>query len=266
MSHVIRDASRRLAGTVLPPALFLVVLVGVWHAVTVAFQLPRYLVPSPSAVWQAAVEKSDRLVSATGLTAAAAVAGFVLSLAVGTTIAFAFSQSRLLRSACYPYAIFLQTVPIVAMAPIVITWFGYGFRSVVLVSFVISLFPIIANATVGLISVDREFQELFQLLDATRWQTFSKLRLPNAVPWVIAGARTSSGLAVIGGIVGEFFAGYGSKRFGLGYLIRQTSEQARTDELFAAVIASTVLGIGIFAAVNVIGSTLLARWNVREGS
>lgn len=255
---------RRFVRDIVPPTLFLIVLIAAWHAATIAFRLPPYLVPKPVAVWNVAVERFDRLTSATGLTAAAALAGFGMSLVGGTVIAFAFSQSRLLRSSCQPYAVFLQTVPIVAIAPIIITWFGYGFRSVVLVSFVISLFPIITNATTGLLAVDRELSELFQLLNATRWQTFSRLRLPNAVPWVVAGARTSSGLAVIGAIVGEFFAGYGSNRYGLGYLIRQTSEQARTDELFAAVIASTLLGIAIFSSVNLVSSTVLARWNVRE--
>lgn len=255
---------QRLIRDVVPPLVFLVVVIAGWHAATVAFHIPQYLVPKPLAVWSVTVERFDRLASATGLTAAAALAGFGMSVVIGTTVAFAFSQSRLLRSSCQPYAVFLQTVPIVAIAPIIITWFGYGFRSVVLVSFVISLFPIITNATTGLISVDRELSELFQLLNATRWQTFSRLRLPNAVPWVVAGARTSSGLAVIGAIVGEFFAGYGSNRYGLGYLIRQTSEQARTDELFAAVIASTLLGIAIFSGVNLVSGTLLARWNVRE--
>jgi NitT/TauT family transport system permease protein len=243
--------------------LFLVLFVAAWHLATILFRLPPYLVPTPAAVARAAAEKFDRLVSALALTAGAAAGGFAMSLAAGTVIAFAFSQSRIIRSGCYPYAIFLQTVPIVAIAPIIITWFGYGFRSVVLVSFVISLFPIITNATSGLLSVDRELLELFQLYNATRWQTFSRLRLPNSVPWLIAGARTSSGLAVIGAIVGEFFAGYGNNRFGLGYLIRLTSEQARTDELFAAVIASTVLGIGIFALVNVLGRTVLGRWSLR---
>lgn len=255
---------RRVLWELLPPVAFLgLVLLG-WQLATLLFRLPPYLVPTPGAVWQAAAQKWDRLASATGLTAAAALGGFGLSLLCGTAIAFAFSQSRFIRQSCYPYAIFLQTVPIVAVAPLIITWFGYGFRSVVIVSFVISLFPIITNVTSGLLAVERELLELFQLYGATRGQTLLKLRMPNAVPWLLAGARTSSGLAVIGGIVGEFFAGYGSNRYGLGYLIRQTSEQARTDELFAAVIASTLLGIAIFTTVNVIGRTALRRWSGRE--
>ncbi len=244
----------------LPPLVFLAAFVGVWHLAAAAFRLPSYLVPRPGAVLRAAVERFDVLSSATLLTAGAALGGFAASLVAGTLVAFGFSQSALVRRCGYPYALFLQTVPIVAIAPIIIMWFGYGVRSVVIVAFILSLFPIVTNGTTGLLAVDRELLELFRLHGASRAQTLLKLRLPNAVPWLLTGARTSSGLAVIGAIVGEFFAGYGSRRFGLGYLIRQTSEQARADLLFAAVIASTLLGIAIFGAVSLAGATVFARW------
>ncbi len=245
---------------VLPPLLLLVAVLTIWQIATWFFNTPVYLLPSPLQVIEAADEQFPKLANSTWNTAQGAACGFGLSVLVGTMIAFAFSQSRAIRSSCYPYAIFLQTVPIIAIAPLIITWFGTGFQSVVIVSFIISLFPVITNATTGMLAVDPNLLDLFQLNNASRWQVLTKLRLPNAVPHVITGAKTASGLAVIGSIVGEFFAGYGTDEFGLGYLILQTSAQLKTSELFAAVIASTVLGIAIFSAVSLTGATILSRW------
>jgi NitT/TauT family transport system permease protein len=159
----------------------------------------------------------------------------------------------------FPYAIFLQTVPIVAVAPLIVIWFGAGFPSVVLVSFVLSVFPILSNAVTGLVRVDPELLELFQIHNATRWQILTKLRLPHAVPMVVAGAKVSSGLTVIGAIVGEFFAGYGAQTPGLGYLILQSSGQLRTELLFACVAASTLLGLSVFLATGLVAKLVLAR-------
>lgn len=151
-------------------------------------------------------------------------------------------------------------MPIVAIAPLIVVWFGYGFQSVALIAFIISLFPIITNATTGLTSIDRDLVDLFELHSANRWQVLFKLRLPSAVPYLVTGARVSSGMAVIGAIVGEFFAGYGGSQDGLGYVIMRATNLLKTDELFAAVIASTALGMAVFAVVNIAGATVLSRW------
>jgi NitT/TauT family transport system permease protein len=244
----------------LPPLLFFVLVVALWQLAVWWFDPPRFLVPRPWRVARVGIEIAPRIAEATVLTATAAVCGFLSSLIVGAGIGFVFSQSAAIRRSCFPYAIFLQTVPIVAIAPLIITWSGYGLRSVILVAGVVSLFPIITNATAGLLGVDPALLELFQLHNASRWQLLMKLRLPNAVPHLVTGAKTSSGLAVVGAIVGEFFVGAGMGRFGLGYLIRQKLELLKTDESFAAVIASAVLGVAIFAAVNLAGATVLSRW------
>jgi NitT/TauT family transport system permease protein len=251
---------RELALQIAGPVVVLLLIGGVWHGCIVAFDLKPFLLPGPLQVLEAATSNAGKIAAATGRTALAAVGGFLASLAVGTLIACGFSQSKLIRTSCYPYAIFLQTVPIVAIAPLIITWFGSGFRSVVIVAFIISLFPVITNATAGMLAIDRDLNDLFRLHRASRRQVWLKLRLPNSVPHILTGARTSSGLAVIGAIVGEFFAGYGSEHYGLGYLILQTSNQLRTAELFACVIASTLLGIAIFVSMGVIHVTILRRW------
>ncbi len=252
--------ARRLAALVLPPlAVFLAVL-AVWHVVTVRFDVPEYVVPPPGGVLDAAVKSGAKLARAAWLTGAAALCGLAVSVVVGVLVAFAFSQARLVRRAFYPYAIFLQTVPIVAIAPVIVIWVGQEFRSVVLVAHIVSLFPIITNTTQGLTSVDRNLLELFRIHNASRLQVLLRLRFPNAVPNTMTGIKTSSGLAVIGAIVGEFFTGYGESGQGLGFLIQLWGGQLRTAELFAAIFASTLLGLVIFAAASLVEDLIASRW------
>ena len=246
-----------------PIAVFACVLL-VWHFA--AQQSTPLVLPAPAAVWKAAVERSDLFLQAAWITGAAALCGLGSSIITGTLVAFAFSQSRHIRSAFYPYAIFLQTVPIVAIAPLVIIWFGHGFHSVVIVSFIISLFPIITNTTTGLLQVDSNLQDLFRLHDASWLQMLLKLRLPAAVPYLIAGIRISAAIAVVGAIVGEFFVGFQADNFGLGYLIRTKNTEMKIDQLFAAVIASTLLGVIVFTVVTVTGNWILNRWYSETGS
>jgi len=255
---------RRALAFLLPPIAMFVVFVLAWHAAVIAFDWKPFLVPSPGVVAKTFFEKRETLAKAAGLTAAGAACGFATSFIVGLVIALVFSQSAAVRRALYPYAIFLQTVPIVAIAPLIVLWSGAGFRSVVIVSFIIGLFPIITNATAGLTSVDRSLVELFEVNNATRWQILFRLRLPNAIPNLVTGAKISSGLSVIGTVIGEFVAGYGTQNFGLGYLIVMTSGQLRTPELFAAVFTSTLLGLAIFVTVAFVGDLIVARWSDRR--
>jgi NitT/TauT family transport system permease protein len=254
----------RILRAALPPTLLFVIVIAAWHFLVSWFGIKAFLVPKPLGVWEAAVERQHELLVAIGLTSAAALCGFLSSLLIGSLTACVFSQSRVVRSSCYPYAIFLQTVPIVAVAPIIVVWFGAGFHSVVLVSFMISLFPIVTNGTTGMLAVDPDLLDLFRLYRASRWQVLWKLRLPHSVPYLVAGARTSSGMAVVGAIVGEFFAGNLAERHGLGYMILQGT-QFSTARLFAAVIASTLLGITIFGVSTIAGTTVLSRWSDPKG-
>ena len=245
---------------VIPPLVLFILLLFVWQGLVDAYRIKPYLLPSPWAV--AAALKTDAVIlqRAIWYTGSAAFFGFLSSLVLGTIIAFAFSQSRMLRSAGYPYFIFLQTVPIVAIAPLIVRWCGNGYQSVVLVAGILSLFPILTNATQGLLDIDPDLFDLFRLNNASRWQVLFKLRFPSAVPSICAGARTSSGLAVVGSIVGEFFVGQSTRNYGLGYLIEATNSNGQLDRLFAAVLTSTVFGITTFALINLASSTILSRW------
>ena len=257
-----KRAGRWLFEVAGPPLAFFAVVVAIWQAATTIWSIPVYLVPPPGRVLSAAHEHAADLASATWLTAGGALCGFGLSLLAGTVLGLIFSQSRIIERSVYPYAIFLQTVPIVAIAPIVIMWCGNGFGGVVAVSFILGLFPVITNATAGLTNVDPQWIELFEIHNATRIQELFKLRLPNAVPHLVTGAKISCGLSVIGAIVGEISAGFGTQSFGLGYLISMTSGRLDTAYAFAAVLSSTLLSVAIFATVNAIGAAVLARWHI----
>jgi NitT/TauT family transport system permease protein len=188
--------------------------------------------------------------------------GFAASVLAGTLIAILFSQSAKLRMALYPYVIFLQTVPIVAIAPLLIIWSGYNFRTIVFVTMIISVFPIIANVTAGLISIDKNLGDLFTLYSASRWQTLTKLRIPAAIPNLVIGMRISCGLAVVGAIIGELFVGSGGAYEGLGTIMTKWQSRNLTAALIAAVLVSTIIGVAFFAGVNLISRTVLRRWTV----
>lgn len=234
-----------------------------WAAVVHWGRIEPFLVPSPWAVLKALAEDRQILLVACLLTGQAAVAGLALSILVGTIIGLVFTQVPVLRRALFPYAIFLQTVPIVAIAPLIVLWMGYGIVSVIVVAFILSLFPIITNVTAGMTSVPASYDELFRLNRATFWQRFTKLQFPYAIPHLMTGIKVSGGLAVIGSIVGEFFVGYAGQDPGLGFLIRQSSEMVRTDRLFAVVLLATLLGVCIFATVCLLSDVVLRRWNQR---
>ena len=254
----------KLLETVLPPLGSFGIFLLVWHLAVAFFRVEPFLLPGPAAVAKAVIAHLSPLLHAARLTATGALGGFALSLVVGFLVALLFSQSRLIERSLYPYAIFLQTVPIVALAPLIILWIGHGMWGVVAVSFILSLFPVIANTTTGLTAVHADLLDLFALNDASTLQVMVKLRIPNAVPHFLDGARISCGLSVIGAIVGEFFAGYGAEDFGLGYLIILTNAQTKTDYLFASILFSTLLGLSFFAVVSLARQVVLRRW--RGGS
>ncbi|MGH2591773.1 MAG: ABC transporter permease, partial [Actinomycetota bacterium] len=199
--------------------------------------------------------------AATRLTMSSAAAGFGLAIAIGITSAVIMSQTKALERSFYPYAVMLQTVPVVAIAPVIVLWFGYGQKSVVIISLIIALFPVLNNTLLGLLSTDRNQLDLFRLHDSGRMRQFLKLRLPAAVPNIISGLRISAGLSVIGAIVGEFIIGSGGSEGGLGVKVIFAQSKLDTDLLFAEVLAATALGFGFFLIVSFIGWLLLRNWH-----
>ncbi len=232
----------------------------VWYAIIHVFGLSKLLLPTPWQVLVAAVDQRGELLHATLSTTIAAAIGLVAAIGCGFVIAVAFSLSRQIRMAFFPYVVFLQTVPIVAIAPLLIIWSGYRFRTVVIITTIICLFPIINNVTAGLLAVDRELSDLFRLYGAGRIKKLLRLQIPGAVPDLMTGAKTSSGLAVIGAIVAEFFIGNGQNSVGLGALMQQWQARYQTDALIAAMFASMIVGLLLFGAVRLVSATILSRW------
>jgi len=210
----------------------------------------------------AAGERFGSLMTSLWITGAAAASGLVAAIVAGVLIALVFAQSRWIRRMFYPYTILLQTVPIVAVAPLILMWVGAGLFSVTLIAFIICLAPIIANTTQGLISVDRNLVDLFVMNNASQAQILLKLRLPHAMPSLFTGIRISSGISVIGAITAELFAG--SARVGgggIGYAIHYASAQLQTEYLFALVAAATALGFAFFFIVMFLEWYFLHKWH-----
>jgi NitT/TauT family transport system permease protein len=233
-----------------------------WQGLVLLLHLPAYMLPTPLAVGRAVVTRFPSLVTSLAITSEEAAGGLAASIVVGLLIALIFAQFRWMLRMFYPYTILLQTVPILAVAPLILMWVGPGTLSVTVVAFIICLAPIIANATQGLISVEPNLVHLFLMHNASRLQILTRLRLPHAVPSLFVGIRIAAGISVIGAITGELFAG--SSRVGeggLGYSILYASSQLQTDYLFALVLAATVLGFAFFFAVMFLEWYFLHNWH-----
>lgn len=216
-----------------------------WELSTRWLNVPVYILPSP---WVIAVKIFDdwALLLDNGWASVQEILlGFGLSVVVGIPLAVAIVYSRLFERVAFPLMVSLQTVPKVALAPILVMWFGYGLLPKVLVAFLISFFPIVMNTVIGMRSVEKEMIYLVQSMGAGHLQTFIKIRLPKALPNIFGGLKVGMGQAVIGAIVGEFIAA----EKGLGYL--QLIAQVRLDSplLFAAVVVLSLLGVLLFNIV-----------------
>lgn len=228
----------------LSPILFLFVIVAVLQFSVDRF-IPSFIVPSPQMMWDVLAEQPGVFVDATLATLEATAQGFAMSIVAGLTLAVLFSLNPLIKSALYPYMVFFQTVPIVAIAPLLVIWFGFGPPTVRASALIVSIFPVLASALTGLELATRENRELFRVLKSRPSQTLLKLGIPSALPSVFAGLRVAAGLSVVGAIVGEFIAGGG-----LGSLIDSARTQQRIDMVFVAVLLSAILGFLFVTGVD----------------
>jgi NitT/TauT family transport system permease protein len=247
--------------TILPPALVLLAALAALEAYLRLAHVHRYMMPLPSSIGMALLNDTDELLTALGWTALSAVGGFAASAVVGVALAIVLSASSLIRRAFYPYTIFFQTVPIVAIAPMLLFWIGSGPFPVAVCAFIVSVFPVIANTLAGLMSTDPALVDLFRLYGASPLSAMWKLRLPSALPSILTGLRIAAGLAVIGTVVAEFLVGQSMGKVGLGILVVDGIHQAHLDIAFAAVLLASMLGLMIFAAVNTAAWLSLRRWH-----
>lgn len=252
----------RWAAQWLPAPALALLGIALWHTLcATVYHGKGYLLPSPLEVALAAAANGTLLAQAALTTLREAVLGYTLAALIGIALAAAMSQARLLERCLYPYAVLLQTVPVVAVAPLIVLWSGYNERSVVLIALIMALFPIVNNTLLGLRSTPQQLLELFALHRVGRWRAFIHLRLPAALPHTLAGLRISAGLSVIGAIVGEFIIGSGNSGGGLGVQIVFAQGRMDTALLFAEVIAATSLGFALFSIVSAAERLLLRRWH-----
>jgi len=248
------------------PSLLAAVLLALWQVAVTVFKVPAYLVPSPWMTAQTLVTDAPLLFSAAAVTLKITLLAFSAAVILGTLIAFAFVQSRLIETALFPYAVLLQVTPIVAIAPLLIIWIKNPTASLVVCATIVALFPVISNTTLGLRSVNPGLLSYFKLNRATRWQTLLRLRIPSALPYFFGGLRISSGLALIGAVVAEFVAGTGGTGTGLAYQILQSGYQLNIPRMFAALFLISALGVGLFAAMALLSSWALKGWHESEAS
>ncbi|MEO7403796.1 MAG: ABC transporter permease [Burkholderiales bacterium] len=239
---------------VYPPLGILLCLV-TWHVACIVFKIPTIVLPTPKEVWDAFIGRWDLLLAEGWVTAKETLYGFVLAIVIGIPIAVAVANSRTLNLMFYPLLVALQSVPKVALAPIVLVWLGTGIESKLAIAWLVAFFPIIVDTSAGLQSTPRELLELARSLKASRWQIFWKVQFPAALPFVMTGAKVAVTLAVIGAVIGEFI---GSSE-GLGFLLLQATSQVNTPLAFAALFALAFLGILAYLAVVAI-EWLLAPW------
>jgi NitT/TauT family transport system permease protein len=238
--------------------------VAIWYGITY-LALPdhqRFLLPPPHEVLTDGFldgRTRSELFSGLWSTTRVAMLGLACAFVLGSVFAVFMAQARWIERSFYPYAVVLQTIPVLALTPLVGLWFGFNFRSRVLICLILALFPIITNTLFGLRSTAKAHHELFTLHEAGRWTRLVRLQVPSALPSVFTGLRISAGLSVIGAIVADFFFRQGEK--GIGRLLDVYRSQLASDKLIAAVMCSATLGVVVFLAVTVVSNRVLRSWH-----
>jgi len=236
-----------LGDYVVPAATLLGVLV-IWEVATHAFRIPRFVMPAPSAILAAGWEWRTHFVMHAWVTLYETLGGFALSMAVGVPLAILIVYSPALRSALYPLIVLTQSVPKIAVAPVLLLVIGHGEIPKVIVAFLVAFFPIVVDTATGLAATPPELLDLSRAYRASAFKTFLKVRLPMAMPFIFAGAKVAITLSVIGAVVGEFV---GSDR-GLGYVILSATSYWKTELAFSSMILLSLMAIVLFGAVALV--------------
>lgn len=248
---------------VVAPLTVLAVFVGLWYVVSlwVLEARTQFLLPPPHQVVEVGFrpENLSEILVALWSTARVALVGLLIAIVLGMTFAILMSQARWVERSFYPYAVILQTIPILALVPLIGFWFGFDFHSRVLVCIIIALFPIITNTLFGLQSVDRNLHDLFDLHGVGRLTKLRKLQLPHALPAIFTGFRISAGLSVIGAIVGDFFFRRGAA--GIGRLLDVYRANIQPEQLFTAIFFSSLLGLVVFWCFGILGKLMVGSWH-----
>ncbi len=244
-----------------PPIVVALVFLGIWYIISALLGKKNFLLPPPHEVVMKGFLNPatfNDIMTALGRSALVAIVGLAIAIIIGVVWAIAMSQARWIERSLFPYAVILQTIPILALVPLIGFWFGFEFFSRVVVCVMIALFPMVSNTLFGLQSVEKSQRELFLLQKASRFTILTKLELPTALPAIFAGMRISAGLSVIGAIVGDFFFRRGTP--GIGALLSNYTSRLQGAELLAAIIVACLFGVSIFVLFGWIGRLAVGRW------
>jgi NitT/TauT family transport system permease protein len=242
------------------PILVLALAVLAWDLIVRGFAIPPYVLPGPGLVLTTLIADADLLWQSLLVTLTITLEGFLLAAVGGIALAVAFNQWRLVEHALYPYAVILQVTPIVAVAPLLLIYLPQPL-AVLACAWIVAFFPVLANTTLGLSSVDHNLIALFELYKASRWQMLWTLKLPAALPQMLAGLRIAGGLSLIGAVVAEIAAGSAGAGSGLAYRIAESGYRLNIPRMFAALLVLSAAGVAIFFALSALSHLALRRWH-----
>src|SRR5437667_10015620 len=251
---------QRVLAEYVMPALTLVGALALWEAATSVFQIPRFIMPAPSAILGEGWEWRVRFIGHTWVTLYETLGGFALSVAVGVPLAVMLVSPPAMKRALYPLIVLTQSVPKIAIAPVLLLVMGHGEIPKVIVAFLVAFFPIVVDTATGLAATPPELLDLSRSYRASAFKTFVKVRLPMALPFFFAGAKVAITLSVIGAVVGEFV---GSDK-GLGYVILSATSYWKTELAFSSMILLSVMAIVLFGAVALV-ERLVCPWLAPAG-
>lgn len=231
-----------------------------WDLVVRVKSIPPYVLPGPGLVFETLVADWPILWSSLLVTLATTFEGLLLAIAGGVGLAVLFNQSRLVEYSLYPYAVILQVTPVVAIAPLLLIYLPQQ-AAVLVCAWIVAFFPVLANTTLGLNSVDRNLADLFRLYGASRMQILRGLKLPAALPYILGGLKIAGGLSLIGAVVAEIAAGSAGAGSGLAYRIAESGYRLNIPRMFAALVLLSVAGIVIFALLSLLSQLMLRHWH-----
>ncbi|AVF42842.1 ABC transporter permease subunit [Pandoraea fibrosis] len=235
-----------------PIALIAFIIIG-WELTIQLFQIKPYLVPDPLVVIRQLVTDWPKLWSETLVTTYATVGGFLLSALIGVPLAMLIAYSRLVESYVYPLLVFSQSIPKIAIAPLLVVWFGFGIVPKIVTAFLLGFFPVVVSTVMGFKSVDRDMIDLVRSMKASRLQTFLKISLPFAMPSIFSGLKVSVTLAVVGAVVGEFVGA----NSGIGYVLQVANGNFDLPLMFAALILLSLVGVVLFVLVDMVERVMI---------
>ena len=255
-AHERRDRVLR----VVLPVVVLALSLAAWELTVRLFGVPPYVLPAPSLILQTFIADAGLLTQSLLVTLLTTLEGFLLAAIGGVGLAVLFNQSRLVEYSLYPYAVILQVTPIVAIAPLLLIYMPQPL-AVLACAWIVAFFPVLANTTLGLNSIDRNLADLFALYGASRGQVLWNLKLPSALPYILGGLRIAGGLSLIGAVVAEIAAGSAGAGSGLAYRIVESGYRLNIPRMFAALVLLSIAGIVIFYALAFVNHIALRRWH-----